>query len=73
MHLGDNNPRARVGRELRAQREAAGLSRHKLAALAGCGPSQIQAIENGAVPRRSRVLAGCRAALAQIEAGREAA
>jgi transcriptional regulator with XRE-family HTH domain len=60
------NSRQAVGHELRADREAAGLSRFKLAALADCSPGQIQAIENGAVPKRSAVLARCRAVLVEL-------
>lgn len=38
-------------------RESAGLTRAQLAGLAGCSLSSLAAIEQGAVPKRSRVLA----------------
>lgn len=56
-----NTPQA--GYDLRAAREAAGISRARLAALADCSPAMIEIIEAGAVPKRSAVLARCRLAL----------
>lgn len=45
-----------VGRRLREAREAAGLTRVQLATLVGCSLGQLANIEQGAVPKRSRVL-----------------
>jgi transcriptional regulator with XRE-family HTH domain len=44
------------GQTLREARERAGLTRTRLAALVGCSLAQLANIEQGAVPRRSRVL-----------------
>jgi transcriptional regulator with XRE-family HTH domain len=51
------------GRRLREAREAAGLSRIELAAMIGCSLSQLGNIEQGAVPKRSRVLDAAMAAI----------
>ncbi len=55
-----------VGRDLRATRRRAGVSRAQLANLAGCSLASLANIEQGAVPRRSRVLEDAFAALAVI-------
>lgn len=52
-----------AGRDLRAARERAGLSRTQLASLAGCSLAALANIEQGAVPRRSRVLTQALAAI----------
>lgn len=53
------------GHDLRRLREEAGLTRAQLAALADCSLTALGNIEQGAVPKRSRVL---EAALATIAA-----
>lgn len=55
----------RVGRDLREAREAAGLTRAELAALTGCSISSLGNIEQGAVPKESRVLEAARRAIAE--------
>lgn len=55
------------GRALRSAREAAGITRAHLAALADCSLASLAQIEQGAVPRRSRVLARAWQALAEID------
>jgi transcriptional regulator with XRE-family HTH domain len=44
------------GRCLRRARERAGLTRAQLASLIGCSLAQLANIEQGAVPKHSRVL-----------------
>ena len=56
-----------VGRELRAAREAAGLTRAQLAGMAECSLSSLDAIEQGAVPKRSAVLERAFAVLEEME------
>ena len=53
---------------MRQRREALGLSRHKMAAIAEVSPAQIQTVEAGGVGPRSRVLASIRVALTRLEA-----
>lgn len=60
----------RAGQELRAAREALGISRAQLAGLADCSLASLDKIEQGAVPRRSRVLAQAWAALASARSER---
>jgi transcriptional regulator with XRE-family HTH domain len=55
-----------VGRRLRNAREAAGLTRIELATMVGCSLSQLGNIEQGAVPRRSRVLEAAFAAIESV-------
>lgn len=55
---------SRAGRDLRAERKRAGLTRVQLAALVGCSLAQLANIEQGAIPKRSRVLEDAFAALA---------
>ncbi len=57
------NSTGHIGRDLRSAREALGITRAQLAALAGCSLASLDAIEQGAVPRRSRVLTEAVAAL----------
>ncbi len=45
-----------VGHDLRAARTAAGLTRADVARLAGCSLAALGNIEQGYVPKRSRVL-----------------
>ncbi|MFT4035543.1 MAG: helix-turn-helix transcriptional regulator [Patulibacter sp.] len=54
----DTTPAGRTerGAALRARRERLGMTRAQLAALVGCGLTQLGNIESGAVPRRSAVL-----------------
>jgi transcriptional regulator with XRE-family HTH domain len=52
--------------DIREQREQAGISRAQLAALVGCSLSQLANIEQGAVPKRSRVLQLAWATLARL-------
>lgn len=52
-----------AGRDLRRARARAGLSRAQLAALAGYSLAALANIEQGAVPRRSRVLCDAHAAI----------
>jgi len=54
-----------TGRDLRSARAEAGLTRAQLAGLTGCSLAALGNIEQGAVPKRSRVLDR---ALAVIEA-----
>lgn len=54
---------AASGQTLREAREHAGLTRAQLAALAGCSFSQLSNIEQGAVPKTSRVLVDALAAI----------
>ena len=56
------------GRDLRAARERLGITRAQLAGLAGCSLASLCAIEQGACPRRSRVLGQAWAALARVNA-----
>lgn len=53
--------------ELRARRDRLGLSRTRLAHLAGCSLSSLCNIENGYVPKQSDVLSRARAVLADLE------
>ncbi len=46
-----------VGGEIRARRQAIGLSQLNLAALAGCCLNSVVNLEGGVVPRRSALLA----------------
>jgi transcriptional regulator with XRE-family HTH domain len=55
-----------AGHELRRARESAGITRARLAGLAGCSLSQLAAIETGAVPKRSVVLDRVREVLATL-------
>jgi predicted transcriptional regulator len=50
------NYNAGVNTDLRAARQAVGLTRARLAGLAGCSVSSLGFIEAGAVPRHSAVL-----------------
>jgi transcriptional regulator with XRE-family HTH domain len=45
-----------TGRDLRSARAEAGLTRAQLAGLTGCSLAALGNIEQGAVPKRSRVL-----------------
>jgi transcriptional regulator with XRE-family HTH domain len=56
------------GRDLRAARERLGISRARLAGLADVSLASLDRIEQGACPRRSRVLSQAWAALAAINA-----
>lgn len=51
------------GRDLRAAREDAGLTRVQLAALAEVSLASLANIEQGAVPKHSRVLTAAFAAI----------
>lgn len=53
--------------ELRARREAAGLTRLELARRAGISLTWLQTIEGGVVPRRSQAVACVLAALHEAE------
>lgn len=53
------------GQDLRRAREAAGITRAELAALADCSLSQLANIEQGATPRHSKVLERAWTAIAQ--------
>lgn len=64
----DDNATGGHGEDLRASRERAGLTRARLAGLAGCSISTLAAIEQGAVPKRSGVLDR----VAEVLAAREA-
>lgn len=50
-------------RDLREAREQAGLTRAQLAGLTGCSLAALANIEQGAVPKRSRVLAAALSAI----------
>ncbi len=52
---------------VRERREQLGLSRHALAAHAGCSVTYLQNIEAGVIPGLSRVLPRIEATLAQLE------
>jgi transcriptional regulator with XRE-family HTH domain len=54
------------GRRLREARERAGLTRAELAALINCSLAHLANIEQGAVPKRSRVVQAARTALANL-------
>jgi transcriptional regulator with XRE-family HTH domain len=56
-----------VGAQLRARRDMLGVSRARLAGLAGCSVSALALIEQGAVPRRSAVLERAFSVLADLE------
>jgi len=60
------------GRRLRKEREAAGLTRAQLALLTGCSLTSLGNIEQGATPRRSRVLEEAFAAVARFNDERRA-
>jgi len=66
MDAGSSNQHA--GQDLRAARERLGISRARLAGLAGCSLSSLDRIEQGAVPRRSGVLRRATAILAELAA-----
>lgn len=53
------------GQDLRAARERVGLTRAQLAGLCGCSLGSLANIEQGAVPRHSRVLEAALAAIAE--------
>lgn len=57
----------RPGRDLREARTRAGLTRAQLAELTGCSLAQLANIEQGAVPKRSRVLEAARAIFASLD------
>jgi len=59
-----------AGQDLRNAREQLGISRARLAGLADCSLSSLAWIEQGACPRRSRVLVQAWAALAAVAANR---
>jgi len=42
--------------DLRTRREQVGLTRARLAGLAGCSPTTLANIEDGAIPKRSAAL-----------------
>lgn len=56
------------GRDLRAARERLGISRARLAGLADVSLASLDRIEQGACPRRSRVLSQAWAVLAAANA-----
>jgi transcriptional regulator with XRE-family HTH domain len=56
-----------TGQDLRVARERAGLSRARLAGLAGCSPASVQNLEAGYAPKRSQVMERVQAALAEVE------
>ena len=58
---------ASAGFALRAARERAGLTRVQLAVLADCSLTALASIEQGLVPRRSRILPRAWAALLQAD------
>lgn len=58
------------GTRLREARTAVGISRARLAGLAGCSTASLDRIESGAVPRKSRVLRQAWEALNKVEPGR---
>ena len=58
-----------AGRDLRAARERLGISRARLAGLANVSLASLDRIEQGACPRRSRVLSQAWAVLAAANAG----
>ena len=60
------NPK-RGGDNLRARREAAGLTRQQLAQRAGCSMSAVGLLEGGYSPSRSDVLARIEQALTKDE------
>ena len=55
------------GGRLREDREAAGLTRAQLAGLAGCSLASLANIEQGAVPKHSRVLDAARSVLEGLQ------
>lgn len=57
---------APVGHDLRQARHRAGITRAQLASLVGCSLAQLANIEQGAVPRRSRVVDEALVALARL-------
>jgi DNA-binding XRE family transcriptional regulator len=62
------NDKAHGGQNLRAARERLGVTRAELAGLAGCATSSLGFIEQGAVPKRSEVLARAWAVIEQLDA-----
>jgi transcriptional regulator with XRE-family HTH domain len=60
--------RSQSGRDLRAAREKAGLTRVELARLAECSLAQLGSIEQGLTPHRSGVLERAWAVLADSRA-----
>jgi transcriptional regulator with XRE-family HTH domain len=63
-----NTTTTNQGAKLRKARERAGLSRVELADRIGCSLAQLANIEQGAVPKRSRVLVD---AFAEVERHRD--
>ena len=57
---------SRAGRDLRTERTRAGLTRVQLASLVGCSLGQLANIEQGAIPKRSRVLEAAFVALGDL-------
>ena len=57
-----------LGYELRRARVALGVTRCELAAMVGCSTSSLDKIEQGATPKRSRVLTDAIAALERLSA-----
>jgi predicted transcriptional regulator len=57
----------RIAADLRARREQVGLTRTRLAGLAGCSPTTLANIEDGAVPKHSEALERALAVLADHE------
>ncbi len=53
--------------ELRRRRERIGLTRHQLAARAGCSLTAVANIEYGLIPRRGKVLGRILTALTTAE------
>lgn len=68
MTTDDDDTAGGMGANLREAREHAGLTRARLAGLAGCSISTLAAIEQGAVPKRSGVLLRVAEILAAHEA-----
>jgi transcriptional regulator with XRE-family HTH domain len=60
--------RSTPGSDLRAARERLGITRAQLAGLAGCSYASLGLIEQGACPKRSRVLDRAWQAIAQASA-----
>ncbi|MGO9320250.1 MAG: helix-turn-helix domain-containing protein [Solirubrobacteraceae bacterium] len=64
-----NTHAGHIASDLRDRREHAGLTRARLAGLAGCSPTSLANIEDGAIPKRSEVL---KRALAVLDRHEEA-
>jgi predicted transcriptional regulator len=72
--MAKEDPSSDLDSDLRAARCQLGISRAKLAGLAGVSISALGDIEGGYMPRRSRVLESAWAAIREVEqqAGRAA-